>query len=134
MSATSALSNDTLVLPNYEYSVIGILTPADVDDVFSFVKTDVETCPTDIVPPDDDWDAIAYTRKANEELNQKTKCPYIIRSITQSNDTISVKIENLYSPHPWREGKNYVLRKTNGIFVIISKFTWLEDDIPDPSK
>ena len=132
MSATSALSNDNLVLPNYEYEVIGTLSQSDIDEVFSFVKTDVETCPTDLVPPDGDWDAIAYARKANEELNPKTKFPFIIRSITQSNDTISVKIENLYSPHSWREGKDYVLRKKNGIFVIISKFTWLEDDIPDP--
>ena len=131
---TTVSGNDTLVMPNYEYMVVGTPSTADINEVLTLVKTDVENCPLDLVPPDDDWDAIAYIRQKNEELNATTKYPYIIRSIVQSNDTFSIKIEKLYTTNTWQEGKTYMLSKTNGHFVILSKYGWITDEIPDQAK
>ena len=117
MLATMAWGRDKLILPNYEYEVIGAPSSADIREAFNLIKADIET-PPDLTSPN------STVREVNATLDAMAKDTYTIKSVTQSNDTISVKLELLHVISG-SEGKIFTLGRTNEHLFILQKSGWI---------
>lgn len=115
--STMVLGRDKLILPNYKYEIIGSPTQADITEALNSVKESIET-PPDLTSP------YPTIRKANATLDAMARDTYIIKSIAQNNDTISVEIEVVQNSGE-RAGKNFTLGRTNDHLSILNKSDWL---------
>ena len=117
MLATMAWSRDRLILPNYEYEIIGSPSHADINEAFRLIKADIES-PMGLTSLSDE------ARKAYASVDAIAKDTYTIKSVAQSNDTISVNIELLHVVGG-SEGKIFTIGRTNEHLIILQKSGWI---------
>ena len=117
MLATMTWGRDKLILPNYEYEIICAPSQTDIIEAFGLIKADIES-PLDLTSLSDE------TRKVYASVDAMAKDTYTIKSVTQSNDTISVNIELLHAIGG-SEGKIFTLGRTNEHLFILQKSGWI---------
>ena len=117
MLATMAWGRDKVILPNYDYEIIGSPSKADISEAFRIIKADIES-PLDLTSLSHE------ARKAYASVDAMAKDTYTIKSVAQSNDNISVNIELLHVVGG-SEGKIFTLGRTNEHLFILQKSGWI---------